>query len=199
MSSPRLRRISADYQAIRAEFSGHPYVTVQPVGPPPPEVYRIEFRLKGLVLQGQQPVVSERHLVELVLPLSYPREQPLIRPLTPVFHPNVNDDHYCLTDYWSAGETLADIVAKIGDIIQWRTYNVHSPLNATAALWARESERYLPIGNVELRQAEVEIKLIDGGAASQSPQLGLAGGADKPQTVSQLPAAETPATDGSTT
>ncbi len=159
VSSPRLRRLAADYEAIRSEYSGHPHVTVHPLGPLPPEAYRVEFALRGLVLQGAQPTPADRHAVEIRLPLGYPREPPLVVPLTPIFHPNVAPDHYCVADYWSAGEPLVDVIAKIGDMIQWKIYNVRSPLDATAAYWAEQNKHLFPVGNVDLHRGEVQIAL----------------------------------------
>src|SRR5436190_14899528 len=112
MSSPRLRRLAADYEAVRSEYSGHPNVTVHPLGPLPPEAYRIDFGLQGLVLDGASPIRAGRHSVEIRLPLGYPREQPLVTPMTPIFHPNVGEDRYCVADYWYAGEPLVDMIAK---------------------------------------------------------------------------------------
>jgi hypothetical protein len=97
-------------------------------------------------------------MVEIRLPANYPREQPHCVPLTPVFHPNIAE-YYCIGDYWAAGETLVDIVAKIGDMIQYRSYNPKSPLDATAAYWAEQNASLFPIGNVELGRPELEIDL----------------------------------------
>ena len=156
--NPRLRRLAADYQAIRTEYSGHPYVTVQPVGPEPPETYRVTYRVPGLRLHGETPVSVDEHHVEVRLPLSYPREGPYCVPITPLFHPNVSD-HYCIADYWAAGETLVDVIAKLGDMIQFRIFNVKSPLDALAAYWAEQNPHLFPIGHIELGQPELDIEL----------------------------------------
>lgn len=158
MAGPRLRRLAADWEAIRGEFSGHPHVYVEPVGPRPPEVYRVAFRLTGLVLSGDTPTRQEEHWCEIRLPLGYPREQPYCVPLTPLFHPNVNE-HYCIADYWFAGQSIVDVISKIGDMIQYRIYNTQSPLNATAAYWAERHAELFPIGRVDLGIAEPQISL----------------------------------------
>jgi ubiquitin-protein ligase len=158
VSSPRLRRLAADYQALRAEYSGHPNVEIEPLGPAPPEAYRITYRLPGLILNGDVPARADVHVCEIRLPWGYPREQPYCVPLTPIFHPNIAE-HYCIADYWSAGESLADIVAKIGDMIQYRSFNTKSPLDATAAYWAEQHPHLFPIGDIQLGQPEVEIAL----------------------------------------
>lgn len=148
----------SDYEAVRAQYSGHPHVQVEPLGPRPPEGYRITFKLRGLVLQGDIPVPTDVHECEIRFPLGYPREQPYCVPLTPIFHPNV-DGHYCIADYWSAGEPLVDVIAKLGDMIQYRIYNTKSPLNATAAYWAEQHPEVLPVGAVSLGAPDLEIQL----------------------------------------
>jgi hypothetical protein len=110
------------------------------------------------MLNGDAPIQVSQHFVEIRLPLGYPREQPLVVPLSPIFHPNVSD-HYCIADYWAAGEGLSDVIAKVGDMIQYRVYNTKSPLDATAAYYAEQHPELFPIGNVALGQPEVEITL----------------------------------------
>jgi ubiquitin-protein ligase len=177
---PRLRRLAADYNALRAEYSGHPNIRVEPITPAPPEAYRITYGLVGLQLQGDTPVRANHHVVEIRLPANYPREQPHCVPLTPVFHPNIAE-YYCIGDYWAAGETLVDIVAKIGDMIQYRSYNPKSPLDATAAYWAEQNESLFPIGNVDLGRPELQIDLrgSKGPAAPEAASEPRAAAADE--------------------
>jgi ubiquitin-protein ligase len=164
MASPRLRRLAADWSAIRGEFSGHPHVRVEPVGALPPEAYRITYLVPGLVLQGETPVPAHQHVCEIRLPLGYPREQPYCVPLTPLFHPNVGE-HFCIADYWFAGQSLVDVIAKVGEMIQYRIFNTKSPLDATAAYWAEQHPHLFPVGHVALMQAEPEIALKPRAAA----------------------------------
>src|SRR5262245_61115861 len=100
--NPRHRRLAADLAAVKRELSGHEHIHVEPIGANPPEVYRVTYRVPGLRLEGDQPVPLDEHRCEIRLPLGYPREQPYVVPLTPVFHPNIST-HYCVGDYWSAG------------------------------------------------------------------------------------------------
>jgi len=159
--NPRLRRLQADFELVRDSLSGHPHITVEPVGSRlPPETYNIEYRVKGLFLDGSQPNFREVHKVELMLPRRYPAEKPYAVPLTPIFHPNIRE-YYCIADYWAAGTTLVDVISKMGDMIQWRIYNVASPLDGIAARWASENEDsgIFPVGNVEFGVKEVDISL----------------------------------------
>jgi ubiquitin-protein ligase len=169
MSAPRLRRLSADYEAVRAEFSGHPHVHVEPLGPHrPPEAYRVTLRVRGLRLNGNQPHAVDEHQLEIRLPASYPREKPLCTPLTPVFHPNIKD-YFCIQDYWAAGQSLVDTIAKISDMIQFKIYNPASPLDALAARWASQNTNLFPLGNVSLGTPEVMITLGSKRARAKAP------------------------------
>jgi ubiquitin-protein ligase len=157
--NPRLRRLQSDFDLVREVFSGHPHVSIEPIGTRlPPESYRVAFRLRGLYLAGDQPTFRDQHQVEIMLPRSYPAEKPYVVPLEPIFHPNIRD-YFCIADYWAAGTTLADVVVKLGDMIQWRLYNVASPLDAISAKWAAEQEPagLFPVGNVDLGVADFEI------------------------------------------
>lgn len=159
MTTPRLRRLAADYESVRAAFSGHPYVRVDAIGAVlPPERYHVTLQVPGLVLDGEQPHVVNRHEAEIVLPLGYPREPPYARPLTPIFHPNIRD-HYCLQDYWAAGQPLVDTISKMADMIQFRTYNPGSPLDAIAARWSEQHPEIFPLGNIDVGTPEVAVSL----------------------------------------
>lgn len=164
---PRQRRLMADFEAIRAELAGHPHIRVEPLGVMPPERYRITYTLTSLRLDGDRPVPADEHVVDLVLPLGYPREQPIATPRSEVFHPNVDRTKYCIADYWSAGQPLTDIITKIGDMLQFRVYNIGSPLNAVAARWVAQNEEILPIADVDLGTADVEIELRPSASAGE--------------------------------
>jgi ubiquitin-protein ligase len=174
--NPRLRRLQSDYDEVRAIFSGHPHVRVEPRGAGrPPDSYHVAFQVDGLWLDGDQPAYREHHDVEIVLPRGYPAEKPYCVPLTPVFHPNVRD-YFCIADYWAAGTTLVDVIAKLGDMLQWRIYNVASPLDAIAAKWAveQQSTRLFPIGHVDLGVPDVDVTLGAGAGGDAHGGAGTA-------------------------
>lgn len=174
--NPRQRRLTADAERLRTEFSGHQLVSVQPIGFDPPEQYRVVFRLPGVTLDpaSAQPVVTHEHRVLITLPARYPRDKPYCIAETPVFHPNFGaaaGDEICIGDYWTPSQTLVDIIAKIGDMLQFKTYNVKSPLNAVAAQWVAQNEQVFPLGDASLFQAEPEINLGPAAEAAGSTTI----------------------------
>lgn len=163
MSSPaRLRRLAADYEKIKDEFTGNKHIKVEVLEGNPPEKYRITYKdIKGVEsVSGSTIKYRSSHVAEIYLHSEYPREKPKCTLNTPIYHPNFGP-FICVGDHWAAGETLADLIVKIGNMLQYQDYNVKSPLNAEAARWAREHESILPIDNQDLFQAEAEITLGD--------------------------------------
>lgn len=167
--NPRLRRLTSDYQSLVEAFAGHPHIKVDPVGPLPPERYRIIYKVPGLTLTpDRRPARTQQTVVDVFLPAGYPREKPYLTTLTPVFHPNFGA-HICIADFWSPSQSLLDIVVQVGDMLQWRTYNVRSPLNAVAANWAQENTHQLPVGNADVTPLHDSLVLV--GAATTGTDL----------------------------
>ncbi len=164
----RLRRLYADYQQIRNDFTGHPYVDVQPIRGNPPEAYRVAYHVKGLELdeRSNRPRIRTEHVASIYLHRDYPREKPKCVLETPIFHPNFGS-YICIDDYWAAGETLADVIIQIGQMIQYQSYNPKSPLNAVAARWATQNDDLFPIGNADLYQPDLDIDLVEGATGGE--------------------------------
>ena len=76
--------------------------------------------------------------------------------LTPIFHPNIDPSTICVGDHWTAGERLVDLAIRIAEMIAYQAYNIKSPLDAEAAMWADLHARQLPIDDRVLRPAELD-------------------------------------------
>lgn len=156
MSNVRLRRLQADYENLCDYVRRHPRLRLIQAAGEPPEQYQIEYRIKSLRQVGDDLKTIKSHIVEISLPRNYPRTPPLCRMLTPVFHPNIAPHAVCVGDHWSAGEPLKSIVARIGEMLAYQSYNVKSPLNGEAARWVEEHEDDLPLDKVSLLVEEHE-------------------------------------------
>ena len=150
MSMVRLRRLQSDYDRLNAFVTQHPRLQLIQAEGNPPERYQIEFRVRSLRQKEGQLEVVASHLVEITLPLDYPRMPPLCRMLTPVFHPNIAPHAICIGDHWSAGESLPSLVARIGEILSYQSYNTKSPLNGEAAKWTDQNIQSLPLDPVSM-------------------------------------------------
>ena len=145
MSTVRLRRLQADYDKLRTFLTQQPRIRLIQAQGTPPERYQLEYQVKGLREVDEQLQTVDNHIVEIALPLSYPRLPPQCRMLTPVFHPNIAPHAICIGDHWSAGEPLWSMVARIGEMIAYQSYNTKSPLNGEAARWVEANQHQLPL------------------------------------------------------
>jgi ubiquitin-protein ligase len=144
----------ADHQLVAKSFEQHPFIKLLAAEGNPPERYVVEFNVDGLAPQGPSGFVpTHSHRAEILLSLDYPRRPPLCRMLTPVFHPNIDPQKICIGDHWNAGQSLSELIVRIGEMITYQSYNVKSPLNAHAAMWAEQNESKLPLQKVDLTSA----------------------------------------------
>jgi len=151
MLQSRIRRLKADYDRILGTFTNHPFIRLVEVQGEPPEKYTFEFQVTGLVpMEDGIPTPGTAHRAEVFLPQDYPRRPPFCRMISPVFHPNIDPTKICIGDHWSAGESLAALVIRIGEMICYQSYNVKSPLNAEAAAWADQNLEKLPLQKADL-------------------------------------------------
>lgn len=141
----RDRRLLADAREMQC-FAGMdlPIRILEAEGEPP-ERYRLEYRVRSLVIQNDRVQPWDRHLVEIFLTLAYPRQAPQCRMLSPVFHPNIAPHAICIGDHWTAGESLAALAVRIAEMLAYQSYNIKSPLNGEAAKWAEEHPNMLPL------------------------------------------------------
>ncbi len=154
----RMRRLKSDHEQMQRAFSKWPHIRIEASTGNPPESYIVEYTLRGLerVPKVKDPVPREKHRVEVQLVSEYPRVGPKCRMLTPIFHPNIDPATICVGDHWTAGERLVDLVVRIGEMISYQAYNIKSPLNGEAAMWADLHGGELPIDTRNLRPPEME-------------------------------------------
>ncbi|MBK9030853.1 MAG: hypothetical protein IPL61_05850 [Myxococcales bacterium] len=145
MDNVRLRRLKADYEALRRLAQLHPRITIEGVVGNPPERYRIRLKVKSLREKGDTIEIADDHWLEVSMPRGYPRDAPLFRMLTPVFHPNIAPHAVCIGDDWTAGEPIDHLIQRVGEILAFQSYNTKSPLNGRAAQWVEEHRAELPI------------------------------------------------------
>ena len=149
MENVRLRRLKADYEALRRLVRLHPRIALEGVSGNPPERYRLILRVDSLRERGEVVERAAEHRLEVTLPLGYPRDAPLFRMLSPVFHPNIAPHAVCIGDHWSAAEPLDALIQRVGEMLAFQSYNTKSPLNGAAAAWVELHKDQLPIDAAE--------------------------------------------------
>jgi ubiquitin-protein ligase len=155
---PRLRRLKADAEQMRHAFGGFELIKIRAATGEPPDTYEVEFYVKGLerITGRREPIERSYHLAEIKLVSDYPRLGPQCKMLTPCFHPNIEPATICVGDHWTAGERLVDLVVRIGEMITYQAYNIKSPLDGEAAMWADLHARELPVDDRNLRPPEID-------------------------------------------
>ncbi|QOV88811.1 ubiquitin-conjugating enzyme E2 [Humisphaera borealis] len=152
----RIRRLTADAEQMASAFANSPHIRVISTEGSPPELYRLAYKVNSLDRgkKPNQPVPRQLHEVEIQLTSEYPRISPKCRMLTPIFHPNIDPTTICVGDHWAAGERLVDLAVRIGEMLAFQAYNIKSPLDAEAAMWADLNADKLPTDTSDLRPAE---------------------------------------------
>lgn len=136
---PRLRRLERDLAELRAA-AGRAELAFEAEGAPP-ERYVVTVEVPGLSRESEgEPVIRTIHRFEAYLPVDYPRRAPLLRWLTPVFHPNIlppaRNGGVCI-GWWSPSESLADLSGRLARMVAWRSFSLDDVLDEDAAGWAR--------------------------------------------------------------
>ncbi len=109
----------------------------------PPDVYHLMINVPGLARDAEGAVTVRRlHRCTAYLHLDYPRRPPVFAWLTPILHPNIlppeRNGGVCI-GAWSAGESLADLVERLVDLVSYRSFNVGDALDPAAAEWVRDA------------------------------------------------------------
>jgi hypothetical protein len=108
----------------------------------PPETYHLMISAPGIALDRDGELTVRRvHRCTVYLHSEYPRRPPVISWLTPIMHPNIlppeRNGGVCLGS-WSAGESLADVVRRLVDLVTYRNFNSDDALDKAAAAWIVE-------------------------------------------------------------
>jgi len=148
-SSPRMRRLWADYMALSELVKLSDLIEIAPGGDPA-DRYRVLYRCRSLVIVAGQdePEVSEQHICDIYLHRDYPQRPPYLIWRTSIFHPNIMPPErggaVCI-GAWSPGESLPNLVLRVGEMIQYRNFDLDDVLNEEAVKWARYHQDRLPI------------------------------------------------------
>jgi ubiquitin-protein ligase len=157
--SPRVRRLTAEHEQLMKAFKEFDAIRIKSTEGFPPEAYEVEYHVNSFEpgdSPASQPKPRAVHRVKIELTQDYPRLTPRCKMLTPIFHPNFDETTICIGDHWTAGERLVDLVIRIGEMIGFQQYNIRSPLNGQAAMWADLNGAKLPSDPRNLRPASLD-------------------------------------------
>ena len=148
IGSIRLQRLYREHQLIRQRYRHSENVVVESGGDPP-ETYTVTFRVNSPVkMQGGQLLFGNEHTAQIRLLVDYPAEPPVCKMLTPAFHPNISPPEICIGDSFPLLIHVADVIEKIGNMLQYRDYDLRVPYQNDATEWARQQGQLGPFDTV---------------------------------------------------
>jgi ubiquitin-protein ligase len=126
----------------------------------PPETYRIQLNCKAIeyVDHNESPIYRYRHVIRIS---NFPEEYPTtpgkiptayVEPIDDkyIYHPNIqqSNGYICLDGGENDSETLASLVLRIIDMIQYRNMNFGSPYggkDGQYVTWVRNNINLFPL------------------------------------------------------
>ena len=153
--SPQARRLRSDRSALERLRDESTIFRFRASGDPA-QRYLIEFHGASLARERGKVAVHRVHQVEVKLGASYPRSMPELRWLSPIYHPNISEiGLVCLGGYnthWVPSLQLDELCEMLWDMARYHNYDLRSPYNRDAALWASSQSTYaFPVDQRPLR------------------------------------------------
>lgn len=142
-----LIRLQREYDQMLEMHQRNGLVQIIAVEGSPPERYLISFNCLGIaeISTDGQPKYIDEHRVIFSAPVNYPSIRPAFRWITPIFHPNFDSNGNVCIVSWYPQETMREMCESMVEMVQYKIYNVTSPLNMQAAMWAMRHQDQLPV------------------------------------------------------
>ena len=149
------QQLADDYGQLKDLLELYPNISIVKVEGQPPDNYEIEFKLRGFCKDANNDVViGTSHRVRISLPFGYPHFAPIAKPLTPIFHPDIDPAAIRVADRWQQNPSLPDLVLFIGEMISGNAYNLDDPFNQEAATWYEAHKAKLPLDSLSIADIE---------------------------------------------
>jgi hypothetical protein len=115
----------------------------------PPEKYNVSFSCTGIagIRQDGAPIFSTDHRMSIYLDHDYPRTEPKMLFMTPIWHPNISSEEprQICTDRsktWWAGKDLDQLALTLGEMVCYQLYHAKweppFPQDKRVAEWVLE-------------------------------------------------------------
>ncbi|WPD22044.1 MAG: ubiquitin-conjugating enzyme E2 [Candidatus Electrothrix scaldis] len=147
-----------DFEEINKLLAQYPQIHIEKTEGSPPATYEISYQLKGLTRQKDGRIdQADRHLLRINLPFGYPHFPPTVKPLTPLFHPDIDPDAVRIASHWQQHPSLAQLVLHIGEMICAHQYTLEEPFNQEAADWYSEHTKDFPLDEIQQGDADFQV------------------------------------------
>lgn len=168
------QQIAEDYEQLKDLLELYPNISIIKTEGQPPDNYEIEYTLRGYIKEEDNTVsIGQKHRVRLSLPFGYPHFAPIAKPLTPIFHPDIDPAAIRLADRWQQNPSLPDLVLHIGEMICGNIYTLEDPFNQEAADWYARQQKQLPLDSISIADIEETDVSLDSLVDDTFASLGL--------------------------
>ncbi len=145
----RRARLILEYEQLINLEKRSDFIKVEPVNKiegMPPEEYTITFTCRGVagLKPDNSPEFADFHQVSMKLSSNFPNQEPYLKWLTPIWHPNIEHKephHVCTNNVqnWFSTKSLKDLIVTLGEMVQYRRYHAEwvapFPLDKEVADW----------------------------------------------------------------
>lgn len=146
---------TSEYEQLKETLELYPSIKITQVEGQPPDNYEIEYHLKGYVRNPDGSIATaELHRIQITIPFGYPHFPPTVKPLTHLFHPDIDPAAIRIAEQWQAKPNLSDLVLTIGEMICGNIYSTEDAFNQEAADWYEQHSGELPLD--VLRIADID-------------------------------------------
>ncbi len=155
-------QLAADYEQLKNTLELYPSISIVRAEGQPPDHYELEYRLRGYIRNQDGTIeIGEVHRVAINLPFGYPHFPPTVKPLTGIFHPDIDPAAVRIAEQWQNKPSLADLALHIGEMICGNIYNVDDPFNQEAADWYLQHREELPLDVLKIADIEDDGERFD--------------------------------------
>ncbi len=142
-------RLIADHQEVVRTLRLYDNITLVNTSGDPVDEYDIEYKLRGYITAANGKIsISKNHRIKIKIPFGYPHFPPTIKPLSPVFHPEIDEKVVPIANYWEENRSLPNLILHIGNMICANTYNLKTPFNLKAAKFYEKHQENLPLDSL---------------------------------------------------
>lgn len=150
------QQLQADFALVKKLLNDYPCIKLIATKGEPPEQYDIEYRIKGYKTHTDGTILpTNKHQVRITLPFGYPHFPPSAKPLTSIFHPDIDPDAIRIADFWKGSKSLPDLIIHIGKMICGTFYSA-DPFNQQAFDWYEERKSWMPFDILEEHEGDDE-------------------------------------------
>jgi ubiquitin-protein ligase len=164
------KQLSEDFKQVQKLLELYPDIKIIKTEGDPPEQYDIEYTIKGYKTDPDgTPSPDKNHEVRISLPFGYPHFPPTAKPITSIFHPDIDPDAIRIADFWQDNHSLSDLIVHIGQMICGNHYTKEDPFNQSAFEWFEERKSWLPFDILEPREEDEGEEETETEAAGTDP------------------------------